>query len=364
MRRSAYVIGSIVALAGGCVLDNPKYSADGDASASASTSDAATSASTSHSSSSTSSTSSASGVSAGETTSGASEGTSTSTTTGTSDATTEAASTSGGWEGPCPPGEEPRLDPLASALADTMVVKPGLGGVCASLPECSALNYGSAGYVEMYNDELEGQTLFLVRFDLSSYPERLLEAGVDDPADVIAYRLRLVFWQNTGAPDAGWTFAAATVPAVNAGWRAGGKSGGVAGDGESSYDCRNREQGICELWDGDDGPLGGAAEVATFVLTPEAVATGEEEDPDIADQYHAHVMSSAIPAAMLAGWISQPLNPGFVVYLADTKAPNGQLNLGLKPMEPSWSDPTLFVEHCVPMEGEGTTTGEGEDETR
>lgn len=361
MQRSAYVIGSIVALAGGCVLNNPKFGDGGDASASATTGEAATSASTSHASSSSSSTtsSSTSGASAGETTSGASEGTSTSTTTATSDATTEAASTSGGWEDLCPPGEEPRLDLLVSALADTMVVKPGLGGVCAGLPECSALNYGSAGYLEMYNDELEGQSLFLVRFDLSAYPDRLLEVGVDDPADVIAFRLRLVFWQNTGAPDADWTFDVATVPAVNAGWRAGGQSGGIAGDGESSYDCRNREQGSCELWDGADGPLGDAVEVATFVLTPEAAAMGEEEDPDIADQYHAHVLSSPIPAAKLTGWISQPLNPGFVVYLADTKAPNGQLNLGIKPMEPTWSDPTLFVEHCVPMEDEGTTTGGG-----
>ncbi|MCB9566848.1 MAG: hypothetical protein H6710_06470 [Myxococcales bacterium] len=363
MIRGVGSFGAALLLAGGCVLPNPAFDQGGaseagsggslsasatgssgasaSASASAGASAGATSTSGAGSASATSGSATASSTDASASTSGA-----TSTTSGAATDGTTGDPTTGGFPNACPIGEDTILTELAVAQADTMVVKPGDGMSCVWNPMCGDLNYGAAGYVDLVSSPADGRSLFLARFDLSDFSTTLDGLGIAADS-VVGLRVRLVIWENMGMPSEVWTLAVATIAPENGAWRGGDKFGTPAVGNEVSFNCRSSDGG-CTPWLGD-GPLGGAVDVANIKVTAQAASEGEEEEPDVLGTYHAHVVSSRISMDAVAPWLDAPSNPGFVIYLLNTKHLNDPTSLGIKPIEEVANSGTrLFVEHCVP----------------
>lgn len=325
----------------GCLIGNPAYDDANGASASGT------------SSSSSEPTSGASGASGS--TGDASAGTDSAGTT--TDPTTSAGATTGdlsaGTGGSSSTGAPPPVCkaseslPVAVVAWDTGVVPPTMPQPCGwgGGGDCGPLNFGKTEYFRLVHDQEKGRSAALISFPRDVIEGALTGAGYTLD-DVVSAQLGLVVWEPTGSPLSPLALGIWLLGAQDLAWFEGNQNAATAVVDDSSFYCRKIDAQGCASWSSPEGPLGNVTPLGELVITPDKVASSDE-DQDPA-QYHARILSDPLPfGAVRDLWLVG--DPTYVVTVTSDRAIEGP-EVGIKFKEASWTDPGLVLEVCTQWE--------------
>lgn len=336
--------GTLVITLSGCLVQNPAYdepTASGSGGLSGSTGATTTAGPTTTTPTTTASASDGSGSageSTGEGTTGAVE-----PTGGVSGSSGEAGSTG---EPMMPPKQclSSSVMPIAAVAIDTGVVPPAMGNPCpwGGAAGCEILNFGITEFYRLVNDEDSGKNAALIRFPWAAVVQEIVDAG-RTVEDLIGARLELVTWENIPVPLEPIELDIGLIAGADSDFLIGNKLQAPATDGDSNYNCKRIEGGVCTPWMAPEGPLPSATLLGKLTVDP-AMHAAQEQDGS-GTEYHMLIKSEVLPAAPIVELAAKGKEPAFTVSLSSERALDEQV-FGIKLEEAPWKGPSLYVVLC------------------
>lgn len=206
---------------------------------------------------------------------------------------------------------------------------------------CGDLNFGKTEFYRLVNDQKKGRNAALLRFPVTSL-EEAIEAVGHGPDDLLGLRISVVFWENTAAPPEPYTLEIRSIRPENLGWTEGERNAMPAQEGDSSDRCLTIE-GECKKWQNGEPPLQDSEPLG--VIEVDAAKVADADMDELADQYHAPILSERLAGAV--GLYDKGVTPSYGLALKSIRNLD-QAVVGIKFKEVAdWDDPTLYGDFCT-----------------